>query len=205
MRGPKEKKERRIGERLNLKADRCQSPKCAMVRKPYQPGAHGPTGRRRALSEFGVQLREKQKVKISYGLDERNLKQLFANAQKTKGSSASKLVELLERRLDNVLTRLGIAPSRNMARQLVTHGHVLVNKKKVRSPGFCTKSGDIISIKPGSESKLFLGKRKEMLMKYEPPAWLHLDAGKLEGRVLSLPQESSIPFEANLLIESFSK
>ena len=205
MRGPKEKKERRIGERLNLKADRCQSPKCAMVRKPYQPGAHGPTGRRRALSEFGVQLREKQKVKISYGLDERNLRQLFVNAKKAKGSSASKIVELLERRLDNVIMKLGIAASRNISRQLVTHGHVLVNQKKVRSPGFSIKIGDVISIKPGSESKLFFKNRKEVLAKYEPPAWLHLDAGKLEGKVLSLPQESSVPFEANLLIESFSK
>ena len=205
MRGPKEKKERRIGERLNLKADRCQSPKCAMVRKPYHPGAHGPTGRRRALSEFGIQLREKQKVKISYGLDERNLKQLFVNAQKTKGSSASKLIELLERRLDNVITKLGLAASRNVARQLITHGHVLVNEGKVRSPGFSIKVGDVVRIKPGSESKLFFEKRKEILAKYEPPAWLHLDAAKFEGKVLSLPQESSVPFEANLLIESFSK
>src|SRR3989338_588704 len=205
MRGPKEKKERRIGERLNLKADRCQSPKCAMVRKPYQPGAHGPTGRRRALSEFGVQLREKQKVKISYGLDERNLRQLLVCAQKTKGSSSSKLVELLERSLDNVIMKLGLAASRNIARQLVVHGHVLVNKKKVWSPGFSVKAGDLINIKTGSESKLFFEKRREVLAKYEPPAWLHLDAGKLEGKVLSLPQESSVPFEASLLIESFSK
>src|SRR3989338_4565889 len=155
MRGPKEKKERRIGERLNLKADRCQFPKCAMVRKPYQPGAHGPTGRRRALSEFGVQLLEKQKVKISYGLDERNLRQLFVSAQKAKGSSVSKLVELLERRLDNVVMKLGLAASRNIARQLVVHGHVLVNGKKVRSPGFSIKVGDVVSMKPGSGSKLF--------------------------------------------------
>ena len=205
MRGPKEKKERRIGERLNLKAERCQSPKCAMVRKPYQPGAHGATGRRRALSEFGVQLREKQKVKISYGLDDRNLRQLFVNAKRAKGSSASKLVELLERRLDNVVMKLGFAASRNIARQLVVHGHILVNKKRVWSPGYSIKTGDVISIKSGSESKLFFEKRKEALLKYEPPAWLNLDVEKFEGKVLSLPQEPSLPFEANLLIESFSK
>ncbi len=205
MRGPKEKKERRIGERLNLKAERCQSPKCAAVRKPYQPGAHGPTGRRRALSEFGVQLREKQKVKISYGLDDRNLRQLFSNAQKSKGSSALKLVELLERRLDNVVMKLGLAASRNISRQLITQGHVLVNTKKVRSPGFSVKVGDTIHIKPGSELKLYFPKWKEVMAKYEPPAWLHLDPAKFEGKVLSLPQESSVPFEANLLIESFSR
>jgi small subunit ribosomal protein S4 len=205
MIGPKEKKERALGERLNLKGERCSSPKCAAVRKPYRPGAHGHSRRRGTLSEFGVQLKEKQKFKVSYGIDERNLRQIFLKARKAKGSSAAKLVEFLESRLDNVVYRLGLAPSRGAARQLIVHGHILVNKQRVRSPGFMVKAGNIISPRGGSESKLAIEKRKEALKKYEPPEWLHLDKEKLEGRVLSPPKEIASPFEANLVVESFSK
>ncbi len=176
-----------------------------MVRKPYKPGAHGPTGRRRNLSEFGVQLREKQKVKFSYGIDERNLKAIFTSAQKAKGSSASKLIELLERRLDNALVVAGLVASRAMARQFVVQGHITVNAKKVTSPGFSVRVGDVIGVKPASISRPFFAKRKEALAKYEPPQWLHVDPEKLEGKVLSLPQEPSVPFEVNVLVESFSK
>jgi small subunit ribosomal protein S4 len=205
MIGPKEKRERSVGERLNLKGERCQSPKCAMVRKPYRPGVHGPSGRRRPLSEFGLQLKEKQKVKLSYGLDERNLKQIFLKAKKAKGSSAAKIIEFLERRLDNVVFKLGWAVSRGAARQLVVHGHILVNGRKVKSPGFVVKAGDVVKIKQGSESKQFLSNRKESLKKYEPPAWLRLDKDKMEGYVLSPPEGEGAPFEVDLLVESFSK
>ncbi len=205
MIGPKEKKERALGERLNLKGERCASPKCAAVRKPYRPGMHGPKSRRGNPSEFSLQLKEKQKFKVSYGIDERNLRNIFLRAAKAKGSSAMKIVEFLERRLDNTVYRLGLAPSRGAARQLVVQGHIMVNDGRVRSPGFVVKKGDIVRVRPGSEAKLHLAKRKEMLKKYEPPAWLHLDAEKLEGRVLSPPDESSSPFEANLVVESFSR
>lgn len=205
MIGPKEKRERSVGERLNLKGERCQSPKCAMVRKPYRPGVHGPSGRRRPLSEFGLQLREKQKVKLSYGLDERNLRQVFLKAKKAKGSSAAKMVEFLERRLDNVVFKLGWATSRGAARQLVVHGHILVNDRRVKSPGFVVKAGDVVKINKGSESKSMLLNRKEALKKYETPVWLKLDKDKMEGYVLSPPEETSTPFEFDLLVESFSK
>jgi len=202
MIGPKEKRERAVGERLNLKGERCATPKCAMVRKPYRPGVHGQQRHRRALSEFGLQLKEKQKFKLSYGLDERNLRQIFVKAVKAKGSSAAKMVEFLERRLDNVIFRLGFASSRGSARQLIVHGHVSVNNRRVRSPGYAVKTGDIITTEGDID---VLKKRKEILRKYEPPAWLHLDKEKLEGRVLSPPQNETPPFEINLVIEAFSK
>lgn len=205
MMGPKEKKERALGERLNLKGYRCASPKCAFVRKPYKPGVHGPKARRKNLSEFGLQLKEKQKFKVSYGVDERNLRQIFLKAQKAKGSSSEKIIEFLERRLDNVIFRLGFAPSRGSARQMVFQGHVFVNKKRVRSPGYEVSAGDSVSFKDGSDKRAFFADRKEFLKKFEPPAWLSLDADKLEGKVLSLPADLAVPFEVNLLIESFSK
>lgn len=205
MIGPKEKKERALGERLGLKGERCASPKCAAVRKPYRPGVHGPRGRQRALSEFGLQLKEKQKFKVSYGIDERNLRQIFLKALKAKGPSAMKLVEFLERRLDNAVFRLGLASSRGSARQLIVHGHIAVNGKRVRSPGFLVKIGDAIALAPGSETLDVLAKRKEILKKYEPPPWLSLDREKLEGRVLSRPEDVTLPFEAKLVVESFSK
>ena len=204
-RGPKEKQERALVERLNLKGERSLSPKSATVRKPYKPGMHGPNGRRKQLSEFGLQLKEKQKFKISYGINERGLSGVFHRASKAKGSSAVKLVEFLERRLDNTIYRLGMAPSRGSARQLIVQGHIVVNKSRVRSPGFVVKVGDIIKLHPGSETTGFFTKQKELMKKFDPPAWLHLDPVKMEGRVLSPPENSAVPFEANLVVESFSK
>ncbi len=205
MIGPKEKRERALGEHLHLKGDRCLSPKCAMVRKPYPPGMHGPRGRRKSPSEFGLQIREKQKFKLSYGINEQNLRRLFRDAERKSGSTAEKLIELLERRLDNVVFRLGLARSRGGARQLIGHGHIFVNRHKVRATGFQVKQGDIISIRPESESKGAFNTLRETLKQYDPPSWLHLDKDKLEGRVLSPPQDLTPPFEVNLLVESFSK
>lgn len=204
MMGPKEKKERALGERLNLKGDRCQSPKCAAVRKPYPPGQHGQK-RRRASSEFGLQLKEKQKFKLSYGVDEKNLRQIYQKAQKQVGSTAAKIVELLERRLDNVIFRLGLAKSRSAARQLIVQGHIYVGKKRVRSPGYEVYAGDVIHVREESKAKQKFVTLKEYLKKFDPPSWLALDKEKLEGKVLSLPTDASPPFEINLLVESFSK
>ena len=125
--GPKEKKERALGVRLGLKGDRALSPKSAAVRKPYRPGVHGPNGRAKALSEFGLQLREKSKFKIAYGLNEANLKKIFNKAQATKGATGAKMLEIIELRIDNVVFQLGWTPSRGAARQLVVHGHIFVN------------------------------------------------------------------------------
>ena len=205
MLGPKEKRERALGMHLGLKGERSMSPKSALVRKPYKPGVHGPNGRQRALSEFGLQLREKSKFKLTYGVDENNLRRLYGIAQKTKGSTGAKLLELLERRLDNVVYRLGFAPSRLAARQIVLHGHIAVNGKKVTSPGFIVKKGDAIAIRGGSTAKAHIAKRREILKQYDVPAWLVLNADKMEGQVLSAPSDLNPPFEINLLVESFSK
>lgn len=205
MIGPKEKKERALGERLGVKGDRCSSPKCALVRKPYRPGVHGQSRKRRNQSEYGLQIREKQKFKISYGIDERNLRRMFAAAAKFRGSSSEKIIELLERRLDNAVFRLGFAPSRCAARQLVFQGHISVNGKRVSSPGLEVSLKDKVGITPGSESKSMILGRAEILKKWEPPSWLHLDRDRMEGEVLSLPQGVESPFQVSLLVESFSK
>jgi small subunit ribosomal protein S4 len=176
-----------------------------LVRKPYKPGVHGPHGRIRALSEFGLQLREKSKFKLTYGVDENNLKRLYGIAQKTKASTGAKLLEFLERRLDNVVYRLGFTPTRLSARQLVLHGHVTVNGKKVVSPGYTVRKGDLIAIRELSQAKTHLSKRREALQNFEIPTWLALHPTKLEGQVLSMPSDLNPPFEINLLVESFSK
>jgi small subunit ribosomal protein S4 len=205
MQGPKEKRERALGVRLGLKGERSMSPKSAVMRKPYKPGVHGPRGRQRALSEFGLQLREKSKFKLAYGLDDRNLGRLFRAAAAARGALGAKMIELLERRLDNAVFRLGFTPTRGAARQLVLHSHIAVNGKKVTSPGYVLRIGDKIAAREGRASKVLFTKQKEFLKKYDAPAWLRLDPEKLEGEVLALPADVEMPFEINLLVESFSK
>jgi small subunit ribosomal protein S4 len=205
MKGPKEKKERALGVRLGLKGDRALSPKSAAVRKPYRPGVHGPNGRTKALSEFGLQMREKSKFKIAYGLNESNLKKIFVEAQAAKGALGAKMLEILELRLDNVIFQLGWTPSRGAARQLVVQGHIFVNKKKVKSPGYAVRVGDIISVNPASATKAAFVDRKEFLKQYDAPAWLRLDVEKPEGEVLAIPGDLNPPYEINLLVDSFSK
>ena len=205
MRGPKEKKERALGVRLGLKGDRAMSPKSALVRKPYRPGAHGPRSRPKSLSEFGLQLREKSKFKIAYGVNENNMKRLFTMAQAAKGASGAKIIELLESRLDSVVFLLGFAVSRGAARQLIVQGHITVNKKKVKSPGYQLHKGDVVGIRVASkENKTFVD-RMELIKKYEAPSWLRMDPDTLEGELLSAPTDLTPPFEINLLVDSFSK
>lgn len=203
---PKEKKERALGVHLHLKGERCAGPKCAMVRRPYPPGVHGQTrSRKRSPSEFGLQLREKQKFKFTYGVNDKNLKNAFKKASRAKGSSSSGLMELLERRLDNVVFRLGFVASRSSARQFVMHGHVTVNGIKVRSPGYLVKKDNIVGLRVGSEKGHLISQRKEIIKKYEIPSWLELDREKLQGKIVSLPQNVESPFEIKLLVEAFSK
>ncbi|MDO8504825.1 MAG: 30S ribosomal protein S4 [Candidatus Liptonbacteria bacterium] len=208
MTGPKEKKERALGERLHLKGTRCDSPKCAAVRRPYPPGVHGKS-RHKALSDFGRQIKEKQKFKLTYLLDERNLNRLFTTAKKNAKSGGlgvgAKFIELLESRLDNVIYRLGICPSRLMARQIVLHGHIFVNGKRTRSPGYEVKPKDLITIRKESAGDYNFRDMKEKLKTYEMPAWLAFDPDKLEGRVVTLPTDTKSPFEISLLVEAFSK
>jgi len=203
--GPKEKKERALGERLGLKGERCASPKCAAVRKPYRPGVHGPKKQRRALSEFGKQIQEKQKFKLTYGVDEGWLWRAFEEARKTRGSTSAKLMEFLERRLDNVIFRIGFANSRSRARQMIVHGHILVNEKRVWSPGILVKIGDTIAFRPASRGNALIKDLQATLAKFDPPAWLVLNVEELKGEVIALPVDATPAFEINLLVESFSK
>ncbi len=205
IRGAKEKKERALGEHLHLKGYRCQGTKCALVRRPFGPGQHGQKHKRKALSDFGKQIKEKQKFKLSYGIDESNLRKILEEASKSQRSTVEKLIELVERRLDNVIFRLGMAASRSQARQLIIHGHVFVNKQRVKSPGFSVKVNDIIRVREESKEKTTFKNLKESLKNYEVPAWLFLDKEKLEGRILELPREAELPVEINLLVESFNK
>lgn len=206
IRGPKEKKERSLGERLGLKGERCRSPKCAMVRRPYPPGVHARKRGRKSMSDFGRQLREKQKVKVSYGLDERALGSLYRRAEKYTGSTAARLLELLESRLDNVLYGLGFAPSRAMARQLVRHGHIFVDNTRVRSPGYHVAPGARVRIRLESRSIGPFRELKERLKTYTPPPWLALDPENLEGKIIAVPNDPSlVPFEITTLVESFNK
>ncbi len=202
----KEKRERALGVRLGLKGERCNSPKCAAVRKPYPPGMHGPVSkRRRALSEFGRQLAEKQKFKLTYGLNEKNLLRLFKQAEKETGSTTAKIMELLERRLDNVIFSLGFFSSRATSRQMIIHGHVTINGHRVRSPGYQVKIHDIIGFREDSKKLKWFNEMKDRIKKYEPAAWLSLDKEKVEGTIIKFPEEASPHLEINLLVESFSK
>jgi small subunit ribosomal protein S4 len=202
----KEKRERFLGERLHLKGERCLSPKCAVLRKPYPPGAHGPNpSRPRKLSDFGRQIREKQKFKVSYGLTDKGLRRLFDMAHKDKAPTAHKLMEFLERRLDNVIFRLGFAPSRAAARQMISHGHITINAKNVRTASVLVEKGDVIGFREGSKAMIKLAKDKAVLIKKEVVLWLSLDAEKLTGQVLSLPANLEQQFEISLLVQSFTK
>jgi small subunit ribosomal protein S4 len=205
MTGPKEKRERTLGVRLGIKGERCQGPKCALARRPNRPGVHGGSRRRKAMSDFGRQLQEKQKFKFTYGLDDRNLLRIFRIASKSKGDSATKLLELLERRLDNVLFRLGFAVSRGNARQLVVQGHIFVNGARLRSPGYEVEEKDVITLRPESSTKAIFKDTKEKLALKDTPDWLTVDPEKKEGRVLGNPKVFDTPFEVNLLVESLSK
>ena len=202
---PKCKKCRREGKKLFLKGERCYGVKCAMIKRPYAPGEHGQSKRRMGLSEYGIQLREKQKVKRTYGILEKQFRKYYEMASKAKGNTGSLLSGLLERRLDNAVYRLGLADSRNKARQLVNHGHFLLNGKKVDIPSCLVKEGDLISIK--NENGACFQDLKKTLKNYKTPSWLSLEYQKLQGKVISLPvaKEIDIDIDIHLVIEHYSK
>lgn len=205
--GPKEKKERALGVNLGLKASRSGSPKSALVRKPYRPGVHGVDSKRRrsTSSDFGTQLKEKQKFKINYGLKERQLETLFRKGISAGGDTRDRIFELLESRLDNVVFRLGLAPSRTVARQLVLHGHINVNNHKVDYPGFQLKTGDTVSVNPNSRDLGQFKNLAEFLKRYETPSWLLLDKDSFSGKIISAPTDIDVPFDVNLVVEFYSK
>ena len=204
--GPKEKLSRKLGENLGLKAERSFSPKSSFLKKPYRPGQHG-KARRRALSEFGAQLLEKQKIKYTYGINEKQLKKCFSEAKQRKGITGNLMLSMLERRFDNVIYRSGFAESRNISRQLVNHGHFLVNDKKVTVPSYQVEIGDIISIKPRSMPKQIFFDLINKLKKHETPSWLLIDKKKLEIKIKGKPENNDLPknFNTNSIIAFYSK
>ena len=205
MMGPKGKLERKLNEVLNLKAERSTGAKSVLNRRPNRPGQHGNKRQRRQMSDYGRQIRETMKFKLTYGLDDNNLKRLFAMAKKAKGDVAAKLLELFERRLQNVVYRAGIAPSRLSARSYVVQGHIRVNNRKVVSPGYLVKTGDIVSIRPESATKGAFKELKDALTRVDAPVWLAVDPATITVKVIALPTNVEQRFEINLLVESFSK
>ena len=194
---------RREGQKLFLKGDRCYSSKCAIDRRGYAPGQHG-QGRSK-ISDYGLQLREKQKAKRFYGLQETQFRNLFDKAARKSGITGENLLILLETRLDNVVFRLGFASSRKEARQLVNHGHFQVNGKKVNIPSFAVKPGDVIKVKEKSTNSPKFKEVKEMSITV--PSWVAVDVEKLEGKILSVPTRSEIdtPVAEHLIVELYSK
>lgn len=209
--GPKEKIERRLGERLLLKGERSLSPKSAIVKKPYPPGIHGnKKGRRpKKMSEFGQQLNSKQKVRNTYRMMEKQFKNYVKAALVSKKNLSEAIMSKLEHRLDNVVYRLGIAQSRDQARQLVNHGHILVNSKKVSIPSYEVRTGDEIKIREGSKkSAFFTTLAPQWLAKYEAPAWVEIDKIQIVGRIKGHPtlDESGInPNDLQAIIEFYSR
>jgi len=196
---------RREGQKLFLKGDRCYTDKCAANRRPYPPGQHG-QGRTKT-SEYGLQLREKQKAKRYYGILESQFRGYFDMAIKRKGKTGENLLAILESRLDNTVYRLGFAMSRAEARQLVLHGHFLVNGRKVNIPSFLVKPGMIISLKEKSRSLDKLKSVIEANSFRQPPKWLEYDANALIAKVSSIPtrEDIDIPIEEQLIVELYSK
>ncbi len=200
----REKKERSLGTKLFLKDHRCNSAKCATVRRQVPPGVHG-ASRRRAKSEYGQQLNEKQKIRFSYGIRESQMRKVFRASSKKAGITGKIIIQTLERRLDNVIFRLGFAPSRSVARQLIGHGHILVNNKKVTVPSFSARIGEKFSIRPQSKDHIEFKDLANNLKKYNPPVWLSLDPEKIEGSMISLPIDTDFPFDINMVVDFYSK
>ena len=196
---------RREGCKLFLKGERCTSKKCAMERRPVIPGQHGNSRRRVTFSEYGTQLREKQKVKRMYGVLEKQFRDYYEDAKRMKGIVGENMLSLIERRLDNVVYRMGIGASRKQCRQIVNHGHIAVNGKRVDIASFRVKVGDVISIR---ENKQELEGFKALKgMKVVMPKWLEFDTNALTGKIVALPSREDIDpdIKEQLIIELYSR
>ena len=196
---------RREGMKLFLKGTRCETEKCAFERRGYAPGQHGQ--KRRKDTEYGLQLREKQKVKRIYGLLERQFRRYFSIASRKKGVTGETLLQLLEQRLDNTVFRMGFAESRRQARQVVRHGMILVNGKKVDIPSYTLKMGDKIAIQEKFKDNTALKRSLETLQKRGVPEWLEVDSGALSGTFKKVPtkDEIALPVQEQLIVELYSK
>ncbi|MHB8882756.1 MAG: 30S ribosomal protein S4 [Thermodesulfovibrionales bacterium] len=203
--GPQCRLCRRETEKLFLKGDRCFTEKCAVERRQYPPGQHGQ--RRGKLSDYGVQLREKQKVRNTYGVLERQFRNTFVRAERKKGVTGEVLLQMMETRLDNVVYRMGLAPNRNSARQLTKHGHILVNGKELNIPSCSIGVGDVVEVKEASRN---IGIIADSLSKAEQrgvPSWLEVDFQNFKGKVLEIPsrEDIQIPAQEQLIVELYSK
>ncbi len=197
---------RREGKKLFLKGERCNTVKCTLVKKKYPPGMHGPKGYPR-LSDYGRQLREKQQLRHSYFLSEKQFKNYFRKAKDMTGNSEENFLKLLEKRLDNVVFRAGFAESRKKARQLVTHGNILVNGRRVDVPAYSVKISDTVKLK---EKKLIIERAKEQFAKKSKesfPAWMSVDDKKLETKILKDPGQEDLPreYEMELIVGFYSR
>jgi small subunit ribosomal protein S4 len=192
--------------KLFLKGDRCFKEKCAIERRAYPPGQHGQRRGRRTLG-YGLQLREKQKVKRIYGIQERQFRTYFAKADRKKGITGENLLVALERRLDNVVYNLGFGASRSQARQLVRHGHITVDGKKVNIPSYPVKVNQTISVRESSRKNDFIKASVETARGRGVPDWLELDPENFTGRVLNLPDRDQIkiPIQEQLIVELYSR
>ncbi len=197
---------RRENLKLFLKGDRCYSDKCGFDRRSYAPGQHGQR-RRAKISDYGIQLREKQKVKRMYGLSEKQFRLVFEKADRQKGITGTNLLILLERRLDNVVYRLGFVNSRSQGRQLVRHKHFLVNGKKVNIPSYLIKVGDVIEIREKSRNMQALGDALDAVARRGVPQWLDLEKENLKGMMKSFPvrEDLTMPIQEQLIVELYSK
>ncbi len=204
-RGPVEKLERRLGVSLALKGERRLAGKSAIDKRPYAPGQHGQ--RRAKISEYGLQLREKQKAKFMYGISEKQFRRLFRDAARKDGNTGTNLILLIEQRLDNVVYRMGFATTRRFARQLVTHGHILVNGRKVDIPSYRVKPGDKIEVREKSKSNPQIVRALELTAQTGIVPWVDIDTNKVFGIFTRIPdrEEVVIPVEERLIVELYSK
>jgi len=196
---------RREGAKLYLKGDKCYSDKCAFTKRSYAPGQHGQS--RKKVSEYGIQLREKQKARRAYGMLEGQFRSYFDKAERQKGVTGENLLVLLERRLDNVVYRLGFAASRNQARQLVRHGHFTVNGRKVDIPSYLIKPGDVIQVHEASKESPLLKQIFEAIGHKTTPMWLEASAQDMSGKVVRYPSRDEIdtPIQEHLIVELYSR
>ncbi len=207
--GPVCKLCRREGEKLFLKGQRCFTAKCAIERKGYPPGEHGRDTRfrRRRVSDYQRQLRAKQKTRRVYGIREQQFRRYYRAALKRRGVTGENLLQILERRLDNVVYRLGFAESRAQARVLVTHGHFNVNGRRTDIPSMLVRAGDVIEVRDGSRKRKYFKELREIAEKHTPPRWMERDLEGLRGKILALPERQDIDANINeqLIIEFYSR
>ncbi len=196
---------RREGTKLYLKGERCYTEKCGVTRRAYAPGQHGQ--RRTKVSEYGTQLREKQKAKRIYGVLEKQFRNYFKEADRRRGITGENLLQILESRLDNMVFRLGFAMSRAEARQLVRHGHISVNDRKVNIPSYLVRAGDVISLREKSKSKPRTKEIAEIMERQGTVEWLEVDRENLTGKVIRIParNEIDIPVQEHLIVELYSR